>query len=262
MEVSLLIPYRNRPEHLRTFLKWFKRVEAMTDQVEAILIETDAQPSLGSEQIGAYKNLIYHFDSNTGNFHKTRLLNVALNMASGKYALAYDIDLIPLDFEFKKHIEIADKSDDLLIAGYRINSKVREFREQDVDLVWKYMHVGSIADEDIEEGCLKSQFLYGERFGTLPFFKRSELLKIGGWDERFVGWGAEDQDMIGRYLGSTRFLLKSPDLLYLHLDHDEAEGWNDQKLTDENVKLYESIHLSEELRSYQKKKQPDANSGN
>lgn len=254
MELSLLIAYRNRPEHLRTFLRWFKRVESLTDQVEAVLVETDGQPSLGEKQIGEYSNLVYEFDQNTGNFHKTRLLNLALNRASGRFTIAYDIDLVPLDFEFKKHIQIADMSEGLLVCGYRINSKAREFQERDLDLIWKYMHVGSIAEEDLEEGCLKSQFLYGERFGVLPFFRRTELLKLGGWDERFVGWGVEDQDMIGRYLGSGRFLLKSPDLLYLHLDHGKSEGWNDDKLTEKNVELYESIHLSEELRSFQKKK--------
>lgn len=260
MELSLLIAYRNRPEHLRTFLRWFKRVESLTNQVQAVLVESDEQSSLDKSQVETFTNLVYHFDPCKGNFHKTRLLNLALNGASGRYTIAYDIDLVPLDFEFKKHIEIADKSDDLLISGYRINSQAKEFQERDFDLVWKYMHVGNIADEDLEEGCLKSQFLYGERFGVLPFFKRKELLKLGGWDERFIGWGVEDQDMIGRYLGNRRFLLKSPDLLYLHLDHGESEGWNDEKLTEKNVELYESIHLSEELRSFQKKK-PNNNEG-
>ena len=32
------------------------------------------------------------------------------------------------------------------------------------------------------------------------------LLEISGWDEKFVGWGGKDQNIIERYLQDGRFL--------------------------------------------------------
>ncbi|WP_425390963.1 galactosyltransferase-related protein [Ekhidna sp.] len=169
------------------------------------------------------------------------MLNLALARASGKYATAYDIDLVPYEFSFETHLRLAEESKSLLMSGYRINSNIEEL--ENIEIVWEYMKRGNIAEEDLEEGCLKSQFFDRERFGVLPFFLRKELDRIGGWDERFMGWGAEDQDIIGRYLGDSRFLLKSPDLLYLHLNHGTSEGWNEKVLTKKNVHLYETKRM-------------------
>jgi hypothetical protein len=67
---------------------------------------------------------------------------------------------------------------------------------------------------------------------------------LNGWDEHYVGWGAEDQDMIHRYLGSDRFLLSSTDVVYLHLEHGHVADWNDGELTRKNREyLYKKFDL-------------------
>ena len=51
------------------------------------------------------------------------------------------------------------------------------------------------------------------------FFKRDRLLAINGWDEKFIGWGGEDRDIIERYLIDAQFLARFPEFIYLHLPH-------------------------------------------
>jgi predicted glycosyltransferase involved in capsule biosynthesis len=85
---------------------------------------------------------------------------------------------------------------------------------------------------------LRKYLLKGERFGVMPLFKRDRLLVINGWDETFIGWGAEDQDLIERYLIDTQSLCRCPDLVYLHLKHGTSDGWNCETLTPKNRAHY------------------------
>ena len=87
--------------------------------------------------------------------------------------------------------------------------------------------------------------LRGEKFGVMPFFCRQRLLDIQGWDEAFIGWGAEDQDLIERYLGQGRTLCRSPRLVYLHLHHEAEPQWREAETVASNRQTY-----------YQKRQEP------
>ena len=77
-----------------------------------------------------------------------------------------------------------------------------------------------------------------EKFGVCPIFLKQRLLDIGGWDEGFVGWGAEDQDIIDRYCKDDIHLARFASLTYVHLHHDVTPGWNDREFVEKNRGLY------------------------
>lgn len=77
-----------------------------------------------------------------------------------------------------------------------------------------------------------------EKFGVVPFFQRERLSEIGGWDEEFVGWGAEDQDLIERYLKNGYALCRCPELVYLHLFHKQETRWTEPFLVQQNRDYY------------------------
>jgi len=51
--------------------------------------------------------------------------------------------------------------------------------------------------------------------------KRKDIVNIGGWDEKFKGWGEEDMDFAYRlYLSGISFVFPEAEILYaVHLDH-------------------------------------------
>ena len=51
--------------------------------------------------------------------------------------------------------------------------------------------------------------------------------QIHGFDELYVGWGAEDNDFINRILSVNAEVIKTPDLEVLHLDHPRTAEQND-----------------------------------
>lgn len=99
------------------------------------------------------------------------------------------------------------------------------------------MAQASLGPED-QPSALRKHLLGGERFGVMPLFWRDRLQTLGGWDEAFVGWGAEDQALIEHYLTPQQALCRCPELIYLHLHHGPAAGWNEPDLTQKNRDYY------------------------
>lgn len=229
MKLSLLVTYRQREHHLKTQLDWWKLSQASIEY-EIIIIEADEFPSVWIAKEIADTNIKYAYLPCKGVFHKTKALNIGLSLASGEFVAPFDVDLIPLAHTLPQQLKIAQLSSHLLVTGYRVmlNSDAISF-----DAVSS----SKIAPED-QPTALWKQLIHRERFGVVPFFQRDRLLEIGGWDEKFVGWGGEDQDIIERYLQDGRFLSRCPELVYLHLPHPPNQHWTETVFTDRNRQHY------------------------
>jgi GT2 family glycosyltransferase len=222
--------------NLKCLLEWFAITASINEQIELIIIEYSPQPSLDPESI-PNKNVRYIYIAGDGVFNKSRLLNIGLKESRGEIVLGYDVDLVPVDLSFKLPLTLAQKSDDLLVSGYRLNYSEEYLSPSDI-LTAKYR--SSIPRDCFLESFMRMQLVDGQRYGVLPLFIRQRLIEIGGWDERFEGWGGEDQDLIERYLGKSKYLMRCPDLIYIHLAHGGARGWNEPQLTLKNNSLYYS----------------------
>lgn len=225
MKLSLIVTYRQRETHLKAQLEWWNN-QAMQD-IELIIVEADEQPSIWMGDAIA-SPITYTFLPCKGVFHKTKALNLGLSLAQGEFVAPYDVDLIPLGNTLFQHLQIAQLAPQLLVTGYRIMSQVEEPIA---------INSCTIAPEDMPTALWK-QLIDGERFGVVPYFNRERLLKIGGWDEKFVGWGGEDQDIIERYLQTGYHLCKCPELVYLHLPHAPNQLWTETALVEQNRKHY------------------------
>lgn len=237
MKLSLLITYRQRETHLKTQLAWWSlsQAEGWKSQQEEIdceilIIEADESPSQWIPAAITQTNIKYVYLPCTGGFHKTKALNFGLSLASGEFVAPFNVDLIPLADTLSQQLKIAQLSPQLLVTGYRVmlNSNVI-----DSDLV----NNTTLAPED-QPTALWKQLIQQERFGVVPFFKRDRLLEIGGYDEKFVGWGGQDQDIIERYLQDGRFLSRCPELVYLHLPHPPNEHWTETAFVQQNRQHY------------------------
>ena len=213
MELSLVTIYRRRAHHLQTLLQWWQHHAGYHAHYEWIVVEADTRPTPGLAQTLQQHQVRYDFLPNCGTLHKTRALNRGLQLAQGRYAAPLDVDLIPYGEALACHHLLATLSEELLITGYRLMSPQTDL---DVTQLPQAIEQAAIAPE-AQPTALRKHLLRGEKFGVMPFFCRQRLLDIQGWDEAFIGWGAEDQDLIERYLGQRRTLCRSAHFCFLHL---------------------------------------------
>lgn len=236
MRLTLITPYRNRPNHLANQLAWWAQCP-LKQLLQWIVVEVTSEPSVALEQLLKESQVSYLHFACEETFHKTKALNLGLNRAQGEFVAAFDVDLIPLGKTLERHCWLAERSPHCLVTGYRLMAATDTV---DLTTLNRSLETATTAPED-QPTALRKHLLKGECFGVMPLFRRDRLLKIGGWDEVFVGWGAEDQELIERYLSAEQALCRCPELTYLHLRHDPAANWNSTVLTERNRAYYYRI---------------------
>lgn len=235
VELSLLIPFRGRRCHLKSVLPRIEQDDLVrSGKCEVIAIEADNKPH-NKEYIESL-GFRYYFMQSDGMFHKTALLNLGLENAKGEIVAPYDVDLVPhTPFTLTTHLNMALKNPDLLISGYHLKSTTESMELDD-----EFDYDNLFTPPWFHPSFVKNMLLSGKRFGVVPFFNRQRLLKISGWDEHYIGWGSEDQDIIERYIEPGLQMIHSLDLLYIHLWHEKNESWRESEYSYRNRKYYTS----------------------
>lgn len=242
--LTLVVPYRKRRNHLDSLIAWWTADRA-TDDVEVIVLELDAQPTSARELV-LDAGFRYEFIECPGVFHKSYALNLGLAKAKGKLVTPFDVDLVPIDNALNRQKQAALESPKVLMTGYRLLTRRTRVSPDEIRSVAEKARVSS---ED-GKSALRKHLLFGERFGHVPMFQRTTLESIGGWDENFLGWGSDDQDIIERYLkASGNLFIRAPDFAYLHLFHPEVSLWNEKELVEDNRRRYYGVRKAAAARA-------------
>jgi GT2 family glycosyltransferase len=243
--LSLLTAYRARPSHLEILLDWLDRVrreEGFVD-FELILVEGGAHPT-ASEASRCHAWVRNVFVEMPGAFNKARLLNRAASVARGAFLMPLDVDLLPGPGVLHKHLSLAERSPACLLSGFRIQLPDIPDRGPGAPRreVWEKLgrtDMDLICEEDRYPRSLVERLLDGRRFGVCPCLPAEAFRVLGGYHEGYVGWGAEDQDLVERADRAGLSLVRCYGLLYLHMPHRADEvGWREERLTSANRALY------------------------
>lgn len=234
-DLSLLIAFRGRPHQLHSVIPLLAATpEVKAKSIQIVAVEVTSNPL--HEVFIQSNGFKYLSIPDDGVFHKTRALNAGLELATGRFIAPFDVDLVPAGGSLSKLVELASGNPKLLFSGYRLMSNLETAKSlgevEASDL--------SIAEEN-QPSALFKYLAQRQRFGVVPAFERVLLERIGGWDENFVGWGGEDQDIIERYLSFGRSAVLSHDLLYYHLHHQQDASWREAHLTDQNRRYYADL---------------------
>jgi GT2 family glycosyltransferase len=239
-KLSLITPYRQRSAYLRLLLSRLADIwkyDGFT-AFELILVEGDVQPSV-EHLCGQYEWVRYVYVELPGVFNRSLLINRGAAVAEGEYLMAYDVDLLPADGVLSNHLALATLSPFSLVAGYRL--QLPEMLSEPVvipevnRLLEESAHkkMSLICPED-GYSALVRYLLCGEKSGVCTCYPIKTFISAGGLDEEFVGWGAEDQDLIERLCDGGLALVRCYDLLYYHLPHEREHNWYDPELVEAN----------------------------
>jgi glycosyl transferase family 7 (putative galactosyltransferase) len=214
---SYIITYRAtddpaRRANLDAVLDWLK-LQTLAD---VIVIEQDVAPTLGD--LASFPGLRTLFAYNPGPFNKSWGLNVGVRASKGSLLAFGDADVLCRGLPAAV---AAARSGAPVVRAF---SKALDLDEGDSDILRSDLSClgdpsfGAAAPDRAESGEIVPLC------GALVLFQRQFLARLGGWDERFLGWGGEDDAMDIKVQRSGARGVKIKGSPGFHLAHRGASG--------------------------------------
>jgi glycosyltransferase involved in cell wall biosynthesis len=251
--------------------------QALTMVLQALAVQTDlnfevlvADDGSGAETLAVIETFSLHMPvplkhvwQVDAGFRAAAIRNQALQQASGQYIVFLDGDCIPRSDFVEKHAKLAEAGH--FVVGNRVLLS-KHFTEDAISRKlplqqWSFLQWGlarllgncnrflSFLSLPIQAKWRKRWLKkwQGAKGCNLGIFK-TDLVAVNGWEERFMGWGYEDSDLVIRLLNAGlarkegRFALT-----VIHLWHKE----NDRGREQENWNLLETTRSSQKVMALQ-----------
>jgi len=213
-KASYIITWRDAPgtqrrENLFTVLAWLERFSMF----EPIVVEQDDTPRL-QEPLPCGSHL---FAYNPGPFNKSWGLNVGFRASRSPWLAFADADILLGD--------VLPETLDYFAQGYQAVKPYRRLIDLDPEQSVR-VRAGDFGwqpsrDDESDSG----RDGIGERLsyaGGAFLVTRATFVALGGWDERFVGWGGEDDAMSHRLERARVPAIELDRRVALHLHHPRS----------------------------------------
>ena len=185
---SYIVTYREsgdpaRRANLDTVLRWLETLQL----AEVIVVEQDVAPTLGT--LRPFAGLRSVFAYNPGPFNKSWGLNIGVRHSSGSLLAFGDADIVCGSFP---DAVASSRSGIMALRPFRDMNDLDEatsalLRDDPRRMYEPGFHKGPVDRAGMREHL--------PICGGLVIFHRQLLMLLGGWDERFLGWGGEDDAM-------------------------------------------------------------------
>jgi predicted glycosyltransferase involved in capsule biosynthesis len=215
--ITYVIAYKHRPDrllNLRRVLEWLAPFQGM----EIILVEQDKESKIAELNL----RLKHIFIKSDLPFNKAWAFNVATRYVKTPVIIFGDSDLIMNPSAFINAANMLNMYD--VVNPY--NSVIDLTPQESMADINSILQINRIGRGDAEDDIQKVPLC-----GGIIMFKKEKLIEIGGWNEDFIGWGAEDDFQslkVKMYLTHTTV----PNKCY-HLHHEKAKV--DMKLYERNL---------------------------
>lgn len=174
---TYIIGYRHSKEriiNLRRVLSWLCSFRG----IEIIIVEQDRSPKLPTFSIHGYK---YIFIESNMPYNRSWSFNVGLKSSTSEVIVFGDSDLVMDSSEFVKSLNMINQYE--CVSPY---SSVLDLDPSESMLSMNNMtkisrHGRGETDNQKINLC-----------GGIVIYRKISINKIGGWCERFIGWGGED----------------------------------------------------------------------
>jgi len=220
---SVIIAYKHRNDrihNLRRVLDWLYGF----GRIEIIIVEQDKKPKLPDFPI---KGIKYIFTKSNTPFNKSHAFNVGLKYATTDVIVFGDCDLIMDPHKFIDGLKLLEQYE--CVSPY---SRVIDLNPNEVNLTLEQMNMinrPGRGETDIQKICLS---------GGIIMYRKEAIYKIGGWEEQFIGWGAED-DFQSHKSKNLLSCYEQMSTTCYHLWHER--GVPDQKWYQRNLQLLNKL---------------------
>jgi len=181
MKVSIVIPTHNQKEILAKTLDYLILQDYPKDQYEIVIVDdgsTDATQEMVKSKMGSKVGLRYFYQKQCGP-HFAR--NLGIEKARGEIIIFVDSDIFTPQNFITEHVKFHQKFSDVVVSGPTV-------RTDNLDNVF----------DDIDRRKVK-KWLFdfsGPSFITSNLsVKRKSLVRVGGFDEEFTGFGWHDWEL-------------------------------------------------------------------
>ena len=215
-EVACIITFRQgddpaRYDNLQAVLNWL----AHRPEMSVVLVEQDDKASL--QMSLQHPNLHYQFVQNSGPFNKSWGLNVGARLTSAPWLLFHDADII-LGHALADALATRNQGYHAISPFSRMLDlgPDESIRVRNGEFDW----LPERADLNRSDREGRGEFM--PLAGASVLLSRSAYLAVGGWDERFVGWGGEDDalsDLLRRAQVPAKEINTRP---ALHIHHQRT----------------------------------------
>ena len=187
-------------------------------------------------------------------FRAAKARNNGARLAENDFLVFYDQDIIGTHHYLKTFVDHADKSKFIVSYPIRLNNEQSQLVDERKIRSSNYLPILSFAQTlKIKKQFLKDYFEYIKkniglskrgpklRSGVFALHK-SNYLKVNGFDEKFIGWGNEDDDLGKRLYqagvsGYNPFFNEYPLHLYHEPFHNSGERKNKKYASQKNDKI-------------------------
>lgn len=217
MKISVIISVYNKLEQLKNILL------ALNNQIKLpyeVIIADDGSSEILEEKIGDIIpelkfNLKHVYQEDTG-FRLAASRNNGINFSEGDYILFIDQDIL-FDEYFLQDIEKNIKKGEVIKINAlfldkerseKITNKIKENKYFDYSYIKEelnesdYKHIQELNKKDFRRNFwynLKLKKRGAKIVGLGIGCFKEDVLKINGFDERYEGWGCEDDDLGNRF---------------------------------------------------------------
>jgi glycosyltransferase involved in cell wall biosynthesis len=228
-DVTVVTAIRNIPDHrIRNALDSIRSQDYPKDLINIILVDYSSM----QEFVPHYESLCENYDAeyirleNKPIWNKSHALNIAIKKATSKYLLSTDADIIFEINYIKAAIQILQKNPYHYILARCLDAPKGAMNETDY---FKLKASSTYRSDTVNRGINMALTHY---YHT-----------IHGYDERYIGWGAEDDDLIKRF----RLLgLKKKDIShissYIHQWHPQRWGSANGEQREKNEEYFLKNH--------------------
>lgn len=213
MKVSFLTTFRSNDDYRTANLgRVVSRIISEFSDWEVVVVEQDVEGTLASSPL--IKNINYLNVYNPGAFNKSWGMNVAFKRSSGEILVVCDADMIIQPDDLQRAVSACETELEAVRPFGRLIDMTVEETERfmlhddlpelpDVDRGYDRVHAN-------EALCMA---------GGVFVIRREFYKRIGGMDERFFGWGGEDDAMSIKMQGLSSNVAISKNAVAWHIWH-------------------------------------------
>jgi glycosyltransferase involved in cell wall biosynthesis len=235
-DIDIIVSYREATEERRENLYAVLAHLAFTyTDYRLWLMEAATAPRFDWQRLRDPKirHVFIHHD---GPFPKSMLYNTGVRLARSPVICFHDADSIAQPSTLRGCVDVLlDRDSSEVLCPYWSVINVTGELKRDFMQLPDYARFASI---NVEQLPPDASVLYSNANGGIVLFKRSEYIRVGGYNARLEGWGGEDDELLRR-AGRLGLRWHSMHVPLFHLHHDSGS----------RNELIESLHGTENLRA-------------